>query len=198
MSKTDPDRVRRLIAGLKMPREQPCGWALLALGLADRDKSSARSALAESILLIDGLGGPRDLAERVNPRLMVADNPAASILPIVEKVTPERLNEVFWKAVALMPKVDKDPQSVVRVFSPVDNATFLARYDRQVADLLLTQATASRPLSPSGDVRYVLMVIRAKAVVDPRAPWRCSRRCRPSVRMRAFRRIAGSIKTAPG
>ena len=118
MSKTDPDRVRRLIAGLKMPREQPCGWALLALGLADRDKSSARSALAESILLIDGLGGPRDLAERVNLRLMVADNPAASILPIVEKVTPERLNEVFWKAVALMPKVNKDPQSVVRVSAP--------------------------------------------------------------------------------
>jgi hypothetical protein len=33
-------------------------------------------------------------------------NPAALILPIVEKVTPERLEEVFWRAVALMPNDD--------------------------------------------------------------------------------------------
>ncbi len=64
MARTDPERARRLIAGLKSPREQACGWALLALGLADRDKPAARATLAESIRLIDRLDGPRDLAER--------------------------------------------------------------------------------------------------------------------------------------
>ena len=63
MAKTDPERARRLIAGLKNPREQACGWALLAFVLADRDKPAARSALAESIRLIDRLEGPPDAAE---------------------------------------------------------------------------------------------------------------------------------------
>ncbi len=168
LAKTDPERARRLIAGLKIPREQACGWALVALGLADRDKPAARAALAESIRLIDRLGGPRDQAERVNRRVGVAENPAASILPIVEKVAPERLDEVFWKAVDLMPKDDKDAQSGIVVASLVDAATFLARYDRQVAEVFLTPAAASRPRDLRGDVRYVLMGIRARAVVDPR------------------------------
>ena len=55
MAKTDPERARRIIAGLETPRDQACGWALLALGLADRDKPAARSALAESIQAIDRL-----------------------------------------------------------------------------------------------------------------------------------------------
>ncbi len=168
MAKTDPERARRLIAGLKTPREQACGWALLAFVLADRDKPAARSALAESIRLIDRLGGPPDAAERGYPRVIVADNPAASILPIVEKVAPERLEEVFWKAVALMPKVKNDAQSGVR-FRVVDDAIFLARYDRQVADVFVTQAVTERPraLGP-----LPVACVRAKAVSIREPPWR--------------------------
>ena len=66
MAKTDPERARRLIAGLKNPREQACGWALLAFVLADRDMPAARSALAESIRLIDRLGGPPSRAQPVH------------------------------------------------------------------------------------------------------------------------------------
>jgi protocatechuate 3,4-dioxygenase beta subunit len=153
IAKTDPERARRLVAGLKTPREQACGWALVALSLADRDRPAAGSALDESIRLIDRLGGPRDPAERVNRRVRVAENPAASILPIVERVAPERLEEVFWKAVALMPKGDADV------------VTFLARYDRQVAEVLLSPTEAVRSRNPSG---YVYAFTRPKAAVDPR------------------------------
>ena len=142
MAKTDPERARRLIAGLKNSREQACAWALLAFVLADRDKPAARSALTESIRLIDRLDGHPNAAERAayGPRILsVALNPAASILPIVEKVAPERLEEVFWKAVALMPK--NDAQSGI----------FLARYDRQVADVFVTQAVTDRPLRPAAN-----------------------------------------------
>ncbi len=106
MAKSDPERARRLIAGLKNPREQACGWAMLAFVLADRDMPAARSALTESIRLIDRLGGPPASRTCATPMVSVAINPAASILPIVEKVAPERLEEVFWKAVALMPNYD--------------------------------------------------------------------------------------------
>ena len=64
LAKTDPERARRIIAGLKTPQDQACGWALLALGLAERDKPAARSALAESIQVIDRL---LDLPGAVKP-----------------------------------------------------------------------------------------------------------------------------------
>jgi hypothetical protein len=127
----------------------------VALGLAGRDGPAARSALDESIRLCDGLSGPPDASERVNP-VMGAGPPAAWILPIVERVAPERLEEVFWKAVAQMPRGD-----------PAQTETFLARYDRQVADALM-QAVRARPRGPDGDALYLRMGIRAKAVVDPR------------------------------
>ena len=155
MARTDPERARKLIARLKIPQEQACGWALLALGLADRDQPAARAALAESIRLIDGLNGPRDLAERRNRGVRVTDNPAASILPIVEKVAPERLDEVFWKAVAQKSRGDV-------------SVTFLARYDRQMAEAFLVQAAASFPLTPTRNVLSALAGIRARMVTDPR------------------------------
>jgi hypothetical protein len=157
MAKADPDRARRLLAGLKNPREQACAWALVALGLADRDRPAARSALDESIRLIDRLGGPPGPAERGNRPVMVAMNPAASILPIVEKVAPERLEDVFWMAVALTPEGDI-----------ASAPTFLARYDRQVADVVLTRGSELLSRVPIERIGFIGMIVRARAAVDPR------------------------------
>lgn len=157
MAQADPDRARRLIAGLKQPREQACAWALVALGLVERDKPAARSALDESIRLIDRLGGPPDASERGNGMVNVAGNPAAAILPIVETVAPERLEEVFWKAVALTSIGDI-------VFTP----TFLARYDRQVADVLLMRTSEFLSRIPIERIGFLPMLVRARVAADPR------------------------------
>lgn len=157
MAKADPERARGLIAGLKSPREQACAWALVALGLVERDKPAARSALDESIRLIDRLGGPPDIAERVNSLVSVAGNPAASILPIVERVAPERLEHVFWKAVALTSIGDI-------TFTP----TFLARYDRQVADVLLMRTSEFLSRVPIERIGFMPMLVRARVAADPR------------------------------
>ena len=45
--------------------------------------------------------------------------------------------------------------------------TFLARYDRQVADVLM-QVRRPAHAAPTGTSAYVRVVIRAKAVVNPR------------------------------
>jgi hypothetical protein len=97
---------------------------------------------------------------------MVANNPAALILPIVEKVAPERVEEVFWQAVALMPRDDMAHQRGIADPRIAEAAILLARYDRQVADVFVTQAMSSQ--SPSRTV-YLPIVIRAKAGVDPQA-----------------------------
>ena len=168
MAKTDPERAKRLLAVLKSPREQAIAWALLALALADRDQAAARSALTESIRLIDGLDGPPSVAERIGRPFTVAFNPAASILPIVERIMPEHLDEVFWKAVALMPKNDTARARGV-VDPPIAYlAVFLARYDRQVADLLVSEATASASRGPVANVWTAWTTIRARATYDPR------------------------------
>jgi hypothetical protein len=164
LAKTDPERARRIIVGLKTPQDQACGWALLALGLAERDKPAARSALAESIQTIDRLVDSPGAVKPAPPWMRVAEDPAASILPIVEKVAPERLEEIFWRAVALMPKDDLARQRGIVDFRVAAAAIFLARYDRQVADVFVMQAMSSQ--SPSRNF-YHPDVIRAKAGVDP-------------------------------
>jgi hypothetical protein len=164
--KTDPERARRIIVGLKTPQDQACGWALLALGLAERDKPAARSALDESIRLIDRLLEQAGTVKRPISRSRGADNPAASILPIVEKVAPERLEEVFWRAVTLTPNEDTARERAMVDPRVAVAAILLARYDRQVADMFVTQAISSQQRSRNV---YFSTVIRAMAAVDPRA-----------------------------
>jgi hypothetical protein len=164
LAKSDPPRARRIIAGMQMPRDQALGWALLALGLADRDKQAANTALAESIQVIDRMP---DFATDVNPAAtgVLADhNPAALILPIVEKVAPERLEEVFWRAVALMPNDEVAQKRGTVDFRLAGAAVVLGRYNRQVTDVFVTQAMSALPASRTV---YNPMIIRAKAGVDP-------------------------------
>ncbi len=166
MARTDPEWMRRMIAGLKDPGDQACAWALLASGLADRDKPAARAALTEAIRMIDRILDSTGTAERgLIPG--IAMNPAASILPIVETVAPERLEEVFWRAVALMPKADTTRG--LRLVDPGGlPAIFLARYDRQVATALTTQIDELLRSIPRGPRGHLLYYIWAKAAIDPR------------------------------
>jgi hypothetical protein len=72
-----------------------------------------------------------------------------------------------WKAVALMPRDDAARERGSADTRVADATIFLARYDRQVADVFLAQALASESRGVVGNVRSVWEVIRAKAVGDP-------------------------------
>jgi hypothetical protein len=169
MARTDAEPAKRLIAEFKTPGEQSCGWALVALALADRDKPAALAALNTAIELIDGLVAHPAAAARPAYPITVFTNPAASILPIVEKLAPERLDEVFWKAVALMPGDDAARDAGVPDLRMVGAVPFLARYDRQLADTLLNQAMASAPPGRTTLIRFMGPLFAARRSVDPRA-----------------------------
>ncbi len=169
MAKTDPKRAERLIGEMKTPSAQACGWAVLALAVTDRDKAAARLALDRSIQLIDGLIAQPGAAEGLPFLINIFTNPAASILPIVEKVAPEHLEEVFWKAVALMPKSDTARQRGLPDNRVAAAAVFLARYDRGAADLFLTQANAALPRGGMDARRFVGSILRIEVSADPRA-----------------------------
>ncbi len=76
-------------------------WAYVALGLAEaaKDRSEVSEAIDHSIREIDRLRetgpGPEMILILGDTRLMYPTNPAAVILPVVERAAPERLAEVF-------------------------------------------------------------------------------------------------------
>ena len=67
---------------------------------------------------------------------MPPTNPAAQILPIVERIAPERLAEVFWRAVALHPRIETDREDQLQTSYISYECMLLARYDRDVAAAL--------------------------------------------------------------
>jgi hypothetical protein len=104
-------------------------------------------------------------------RLMPPTNPAAFILPIVERIAPERLAEVFWRAVALHPRIETDREDLLQTSNIGFECMLLARYDRDVAAALfepmdsLLQAPAAR----QAEHAFINNAIRAKLCIDPRA-----------------------------
>ena len=55
LARVDPLRARRFAESLRGPGERVCGWAFVALGLAEKDQAGAREALDHAIEGIERL-----------------------------------------------------------------------------------------------------------------------------------------------
>ena len=112
LARVDPTRARRVVASLGEPGIRACAWANVALGLAEKDKAGASEAMDRAIQEIDRLRTSALAREPVyavgGVLLLYPTNPAAVILPVVERISPERLDEVFWQAVALHVRIKTD------------------------------------------------------------------------------------------
>jgi hypothetical protein len=93
-----------------------------------------------------------------------------------------------WKAVALMPRDDAARERGSADTRVADATIFLARYDRQVADVFLAQA-----LHPNRVASLETSVLSGRSsgrrrLATRRAPWHYSNRCRasPSLQVRAL------------
>ena len=128
--------------------------------------ASAHLALNESIRIIDRLLDTARASERL-PLPNITTNPAASILPIVEKVGPARRRDLLACG---RPRAENrsrpyppgcpDPHATFA-------AVFLARYDRQLASAMapqVDQVLRSPPRGPRGHLEYFIW---AKAAIDP-------------------------------
>ena len=175
MARVDPQRARRVAASLRDTGTRACAWASVAVGLAENDKAGAAAAMNSAIEEIDRLreSGPGPGAVYIinGIRLMAPTNPAAQILPVVERIAPDRLAEVFWRAVALHPRIETDREDLLPTSYIGYECTLLARYDRAVAAVLfepmnsylLALAVRKGPLAGS-----LSPAIMAKACIDPR------------------------------
>lgn len=146
----------------------------MALGLAETDRAGASEAMDRAIQEIDRLreSGPDPEPGGRSFVLLYRTNPAALILPIVERIAPERLAEVFWRAVALQTRVKTDRDYQLQRSNIGFECELLARYDRQVAAALLEpinsslRSLAARSAPPE---EIDTSIIMAQGTIDPRS-----------------------------
>jgi len=176
LAQVDPPGAHRVAASLSGPGDRACAWAYVALGLAEKNKAGASAAMDRAIQEIDRLreSGPGTIPVPIVNGIYTRrqTDPAAALLPIIERIAPDRLAEVFWRAVALHPRIETDFEELLG--SPyIDyECIVLARYDREVAAVLFAPMDAYlRSLAARkghlGELEYG--VITAKACIDPRA-----------------------------
>jgi hypothetical protein len=176
LARVDCPRARRFAASLPSPGARVCAWAFVALGLAEKDQAAAREALDRAIESIDRLRETGPSPEAVimynQVRMIHPTNPAALILPIVERVAPERLDEFFWRAVALHPRIDIEREELIRSSYLGVECMLLARYDRDVAAILFEPMDSylrSLAVRKMDGAAFTPSAIIGKACLDPRA-----------------------------
>jgi hypothetical protein len=147
----------------------------VAAGLAEKDKAGASEALDRAIREINRVreSGPGSESVYIinGIRLMPPTNPAAQILPIVERIAPERLAEVFWREVALHPRIETDREDQFQTSYIGKECTLLARYDREVAAVLFEPLNSylRSPAARHASLAFVNVAIMAKGCLDPHA-----------------------------
>jgi hypothetical protein len=162
LARVDPERARRIAARFPDPGDRACAWTFLAEGLREIDRDAARAALDRAIAELDGL------PFREGPGVW-DPSPAASILPLVERIAPDRVGEVFWRAVTLLPSRDDPRRDLGRDDRLIDEAVLLSRYDREVASTLFRPVrdyVRSLPLRSATD-DLTQSTIVALACLDP-------------------------------
>jgi hypothetical protein len=177
LARVDPPRARRVAASPNGIGARACGWAFVAFGLSEKDKAGASEAMDRAIEEIDRIresGSGLEQAGHIvgGIRSIYPNNPAAVILPVVERIAPERLDEVFWRAVALHPGIEAGREDQIWSSYIGFECTLLARYDRGVAAALFEPMDSyRRSLAARTGSRdeFTAGVITAKGCIDPRA-----------------------------
>jgi hypothetical protein len=158
MAAVDPARARRGIEIEVGTPLRPELYLFLALGSMGRDASASREAFQAGL---DGID--RQLRER--PELYLPD--AGELLPIVERIDPGLVPELFWRDVSSRLPVG-NPRNLGN-----DSPTFLiinlARYDREVAAALFEPSRDHMNQAGDDEVAPSVHEFRAWSLFDPRA-----------------------------
>ena len=176
LAEVDPPRAQRIAAEIETPGARACAWAFTALGASERDNQAAHQSLDRSLEAIDQIlksgPGPEPRTSLDGVVVLYPSNPAAVVLPVVERVAPERLAEFFWRAVALHERIDIDEEDALQRSGIGYECMLLSRYDRQTASVLFEPMDSyikSVRAERSQANELTSSVIVAKACLDPKS-----------------------------
>ncbi len=130
----------------------------LVLGARERDEFAARQALDEGLRRINRL-----MQERPEQLEFIA----GSLLPIVERIDPARVPELFWRDVASRPPFG-NPRTI-SAYSPSYLNQHLAWYDREVAAALFEPSRARMEHTEDRELATWSNEFLAGSLFDPRA-----------------------------
>jgi hypothetical protein len=154
----DPAGVRRAIESSKRIQFAPEEYFFLALGSKGRDESISGHAFQSGVQGLD-----RFMLERQE----VYQHIAGALLPIVERIDPALVPEVFWRDVASR-LIFGNPRTL-QAYSPSHLIMRLGWYDREVAAALFEPSLARMDQSSGGDWAHGTMEFQAWSIFDPRA-----------------------------
>jgi hypothetical protein len=175
MARADLPRARRLLDGIERfgvvdfsprPELKPMGLGLMAMELAEFDPATSGKLLDETF---DRL---RALASEGNPcQKAPSSTLMAALLPIVERIDPDRLEERLWLTAAVGAPVFRAP-FLNSLEPPIVLAMLVSRYDRTMADTIIAPALGLLPekvADSSGLLYNASTPLKALATYDPRA-----------------------------
>jgi hypothetical protein len=175
MARADLPRARKILETLDEPsgpdsRPRPElvaeGLALMADELAATDPTGARKLLDEAF---DRLRKIASEEHRGND--LPVSNRMAALLPLVERIDPDRLEERLWLAAAYRAPLFEHA-FLNQLQEPVALAALVARYDRAMAEAIIAPALDRMPgllVDGSDFLYYHSTFIKALAAYDPRA-----------------------------
>ena len=158
-----PDRT-----SVPVPERAAEGLALMAADLAGTDPTGARKLLDEAFDRLRKVPIETNHYRSDDPGVA---NRMAALLPLVERIDPDRLEERLWLAVAHRAPLFEHG-FLEQLQSPVVLAALVARYDRAMAAAIIAPALDRLPglLTEGFGFSYQQStVIKALAIYDPRA-----------------------------
>jgi hypothetical protein len=176
MARADLPRARKILEGLNAPsgpdsRPRPElvaeGLALLAADRVATDPAGARKLLDEAFDRLRKVPTETHIYRSYDPGVA---NRMAALLPLVERIDPDRLEERLWLAACRAPLFEYDV--LRRLRTPVILAALVARYDRTMAAVIIAPSLDRIPgllADASGFPFRESTGIKALAAYDPRA-----------------------------
>lgn len=165
MAPVDIDRAHRIANEIQNVSHRAQACAAMARALAPTNRAHAVRLLREAFAILgeQAAGGQENYNNFVG-----TSSVAAVLIPIAEQIDPQSVSELFWRAVSFrIPRPSSDPFEVAHPRGWMADAALaysLARYDRQVAGLILDEATPIllKHMNYGGN-----HLIEATAMVDP-------------------------------
>jgi hypothetical protein len=174
MAHADPDRAARFLES-NVPDPQsitpaalafvPFGLGAMADDLAEADPERARALLDEAF------AGLRQIASGHHSNWELDSLPSlmAELLPVVERVDPDRLAERIW-LLAASRSSDLHAEEAMNLLEASATAALVARYDHKMADVIAASvmehfSATAKDTEPD----LVMAIVRNLTVYDPRA-----------------------------
>ena len=162
LATVDPAAARRVVEGFSFTQSVPNYFLFVALGAKARNEAAALDAFQIGVKGIDRFlrGNPEGYQIR-----------AGAFLPIVERIDPALVPEVFWLDVS-----SRLPAGNPRMLNAGSASQLIARlawYDREVAAAIFEPARARMAQTTAGDLAVRSFEFHAWSLFDPRAAVTC-------------------------